>query len=291
MSDYRWTSLDNMSPLDSWYYRDKLGVRFYDPQEWGWSQSQGNYDNYLHTYRRFGLLPAKKPVISPAKPKLNIVDLEGASTSIDFTESLTGRVEYSRRQGTFRYVTFAPRKYWDEIFRDVTNALNGKLKWIVLDEDFAWFYVGRLTVGNPEYRKDKMFISITADLEPYKRSMIGTLDDWLWNPLNLYNGIIYDSTFQDGIIVPEGETTSVSLNCRGEPSTFVIKVMSRATDLTVTLINERTPSTGITHTIRAVNGGDFVFSDFISGYEENTFIFTSPTEQVVLTVDYRELSL
>lgn len=291
MIDYRWTSLDNASPLDAWYYKDKFGVRFYDPQPDGWSSYTHNYENYIHTFETFGLLPAKKPVISPAKPKLNIIDLEGASTSIDFTESLTGRVEYSRRQGTFKYVTFSPREYWDEILRDVTNALNGKLKWIVLDEDLAWFYVGRLTVGNPEYKKDKMFVNINADLEPYKRSMIGTLDDWLWNPFNLYNGIIYDSKFKNGITIPEGEPTSVSLNCRGFSSTFIIKIQSPATDLTVTLRNANTTSAGITHAINAPYGGDFVFSDFVSTLGENNFVFISPTEQVVLTIDFRELSL
>ena len=293
--DYRWTSLDNMSPLDSWYYKDKFGARFYNPKDDDGFQTDADANDYVHSFRTFGLMPSKKPVISPAKPKTNIVSLEGASTSIDFTEALTGRVEYERRQGTFRYVTYCPRRFWDEILSDVSNALNGKRKWIFLDETPDWFYDGRLTVGNPEYKKDRMYLTITADLEPFKKSANSTLDRWRWDPFNLVNGIIphiYDSNGDiiTGVItLPSGQTSSVNFKCGSIPSTFKIIVESQATNLDVTL--KRGGSTIASHNIRALVGGEFEFFDFVTAQGNNVLEFDPHNEQIALWIDYRELSL
>lgn len=284
---YIWTSLDNMSPLDSWYYRDKFGARFYNPKDDRGFQTEWDANDYVHSFRTFGLLPAKKPVISPAKPKINIVSLEGASTSIDFTESLTGRVEYSRRQGTFRYVTFAPRKYWDDILKDVSNALNGKRKWVFLDETPDWFYDGRMTVGNPEYENDKMYITVTGDFEPFKKSANGTYDRWRWDPFNLNTGVIYDPTMYHRFEVEPGEdSTSVSFEAGDIPSTFKITVSYLGKKMSVKF-NEKEHEFGD-------ESGEFVFYDFLTRQGTNTLVFSNSSEDengVIYGIDFRELSL
>lgn len=316
MIDYRYTSLDNsvgwkvdatgdfvrdengMKILDVWKYKDQYGVRFYDPQPGGWNYLTKNAENFIHTFSTFGLFPVKKPVISPPKPKINIVDLEGSSTSIDFTESLTGRVEYARRSGSFRFVTFAPREYWDSILRNVINALNGKRKWVVLDESTAWFYDGRLTVGNPEYKKDKMFINISGDFEPYKKNMTGTLDDWLWDPFDLEHGVIYGADAEvKGLQVLAGQTDNIDWNCGDLPSTFAIRFNSYGRSVKTSFTLENSNGTK-THEVKfEINTAppipEYVFYDFITTPGSNRLTITNNenSSPIVVAINYRELSL
>lgn len=283
---YVYTSLDNLSPMSSWMYRNKYGIKIYEPPTDGAFQTEADATNYVHTYSTWGLYPAKKPVISPAVPKTNIVELEGSSTSIDFTETLTGKVEYGRRKGTFEYVTFAPRKYWDKILIDVNNAIHGKHKWVVLDEFRDYFLDGRLSVAAPSYEDDKMYITITGDFDPYRRKMIGTLDRWLWNPFNFENGIIPQEQLNE-IVIYDSVQNTVTFEAGDLPSTFKIEAVSQASNLVVTLQNANGSKT---HTINAPDGGVFEFFDFVTALGENTLIFTT-SQQTVVAINYRELSL
>lgn len=281
---YVYTSIDNLSPMSSWMYRNKYGIKIYNPKPDGF-QTEADANDFVHTFETWGLYPAKKPVISPAVPKTNIVELEGSSTSIDFTEALTGKVEYGRRKGQFEYLTFAPRKYWDKILIDVNNAIHGKHKWVVLDEFRDYFLDGRLSVAAPSYKDDKMYITITGDFDPYRRKMIGTLDKWLWNPFNLTNGIIPEQLTD--IVIYDSVQNVITFQAGELPSTFRIDVSSQATNLQVTLQNARG---SVTHTINAVDGGSFEYYDFVTTQGTNTLTITSPI-QTVLSIDYRELSL
>lgn len=312
MIDYRYTSLDNsvgwkvdatgdfvrdengMKILDVWKYKDQYGIKIVEPDERGWNEF--NNPQYVHSFEKFGLFPAKKPVISPAKAKINIIDVSGSSSSIDFTESLTGKIEYGRRTGDFRYVTFAPREHWDKIYMDLCNAIHGKRKWVLLDELPEYFLDGRLTVSNPEYKKDKMFITIKGDFEPYRKNINGTLDDWLWDPFNFETGFIPEKL--RNISVPSGDTTTVLLNCNDVPSTFGILIDSATSlsfdDLVVKFKSAKPGSTYITHTIRCSDitaRPRFEFYDFVTAEGNNELVFSCESCDVLVSLEYRTRSL
>ena len=144
-------------------------------------------------------------------------------------------------------------------------------------------------------KKDYMIINISGNFAPYKRKLIGTLDRWLWDPFSLVDGIIpqvYDAggTPLEGgeVILPANQTSRVTFNCGGLPSTFEIEVLSQATKLDVTLINSRDT---VSHTINAPYGGTYEFHDFITVGGVNTLVFNPYAEQIVVGINYRELSL
>ena len=72
------------------------------------------------------------------------------------------------------FVTMAGREDWSAIYSDILMALHGQLKQIALDDDPRCYYTGRVTVGDSERVNEKtMTLKMTADVEPYKKTIEG----------------------------------------------------------------------------------------------------------------------
>lgn len=109
--------------------------------------------------------------ITPAAPRLNIVDIPGSPNgSKDLTEALGVGVTY--QDGGIKW-TFAlyPGADWAAARRQVGNALNGHARHIILDQDPGWYYDGRPAVT--EYKTDGPLrqIVVEAACRPYKRKL------------------------------------------------------------------------------------------------------------------------
>lgn len=105
---------------------------------------------------------------TPAKPKLNLVDLPGGDGTLDFTEAL-GEVKYNDREFTFTFSVFPQDDMtFEERQSFVSAALNGKRCKIILDKDCDFYWEGRCTVN--EYLCDRRLckIVVTATVKPYK---------------------------------------------------------------------------------------------------------------------------
>lgn len=188
-----------------------------------------------HSYNDWGLLLKSRPTISPPEPKTIYVDIPGADGSIDLTESLTGEVSYKNRTISCEFVVMKDRIYWSEIYSNILDYLHGKKMKIILDEDPAYYYIGRLNVN--EWKSDKKTSSIVVEgnVEPYKYEITSSTEDWIWDSFNFESGIIlpklneititdsWDLNFQNTrkSIIPtftvistngEGMTASVSNN-------------------------------------------------------------------------------
>ena len=128
-----------------------------------------------HTYWNWGLMLRSAPKITSPAPKTHYVDIPGAHGSVDLTEALTGKVQYKNRRITLEFVTMAGREDWSAIYSDILAELHGQMKDIRLDDDHMHLYRGRVTVGDPERAKNVITIKITAEVEPFKKSIDGTV--------------------------------------------------------------------------------------------------------------------
>ncbi len=155
--------------------------------------------NTLHTYRDLELLPTAKPVITPPTPKTVIMDIPGADGELDYTEALTGSVNYSNRRGTFAYVYVGNRRNWDAKYHEILDLLHGYRMGFMLDEDPGGYYTGRLTVGEPSFVNGRFYITFEADLDPYWRSNQTSTDPWIWDTFRFATDVIRD-TYEDIII-------------------------------------------------------------------------------------------
>lgn len=128
-----------------------------------------------HTYWDWGLMLKTAPKITSPVPKTHYVDIPGMHGSLDLTESLTGKVQYKNRKITLEFVKVAGREEWSATYSDILSTLHGRLLEIILDDDPLHYYTGRVTVGDPERDGKIVVLKMTAEVEPFKKSVEGTV--------------------------------------------------------------------------------------------------------------------
>lgn len=128
-----------------------------------------------HSYWNWNLMLKTAPVITTPQPKTHYVDIPGADGSLDLAEMLTGKVRYKNRVIEMEFVTMAGREEWPAIYSEILNELHGQLKEIRLDDDPHHIYTGRVTVGDPERANNVVTLRMTAEVEPYKKGIDGSV--------------------------------------------------------------------------------------------------------------------
>lgn len=146
--------------------------------------------NTLHSFRDLELYPTAKPVITAPAPKTNTLDIPGADGELDFTEALTGDVNYSNRKGTFPYVYIGDRKNWDDKYHDILNLLHGYRMGFELDDDPGGYYAGRLTVQEPQFVNGRYYVTMEANLDTYWRYNQTSIDPWIWDTFRFSTDMI-----------------------------------------------------------------------------------------------------
>ena len=119
-----------------------------------------------HTFNDLGLILGKKEIGSPAV-KENKVDIPGADGSLDMTE-YHGEPKYENVKHKFEFSAAVPHDESLALFSRVKNALHGKKHRIILDDDPAFYYVGRCHVSSYTDEKGIGKLNIECDCEPYK---------------------------------------------------------------------------------------------------------------------------
>lgn len=157
-----------------------------------------------HTFNDWGLIPKSRPVISPPTPKTLYVDIPGADGVLDLTQALTQDVKYENRKITFEFNVLDARSRWSNIYSDILGYLHGQSMKIILDEDFEYYYIGRVQVNEWKSDKRTSIITIEANVEPYKYNLVSSAEDWLWDPFNFETGMIqnYSNMEFDSITEP-----------------------------------------------------------------------------------------
>lgn len=135
----------------------------------------------IHSFRDLNLVLAPF-VLTPAKPKLNYIDVPGRDGSIDATEA-TGEVKYNDREFSFTFTVFPNDELtFEERQTVVSNALNGKIFKITIEKDPDYFLIGRCTVNEYFSNKKLRQIVVSVRAEPYKMRQNPTIVT-----TNLYN--------------------------------------------------------------------------------------------------------
>lgn len=128
----------------------------------------------LHSYTEWGLILSEKEIESP-QPKTKTVDVEGADGVLDYTEAF-GDVKYQNRQLSFKFykANIVPDEFL-ALFSVVQNALHGKKMQVILDDDPAFYYYGRVTINEWKSNKRIGEIVIEVDAQPYKLKVAETV--------------------------------------------------------------------------------------------------------------------
>lgn len=140
-----------------------------------------------HTSLDWFLVPKERPSIDKASVKERYIDIPGMNGGLDLTESLTGFPLYDYIEGSFEFTVLNDRKLiklddsgnlvseteisWERLNRDIRDFLNGKERYMMLEDDPSWYYVGRFTVGkydSSETANSK--IEISYKLYPFKKA-------------------------------------------------------------------------------------------------------------------------
>ena len=128
----------------------------------------------LHSFYEWGLILSEKEIEAP-KPKTKTVDVEGADGVLDYTEAF-GDVKYQNRQLSFKFhkASIVPDGFL-ALFSVVQNALHGQKLQVILDDDPAHYYLGRVAINEWKSNKRLGEIVIEVDAEPYKLKVAETV--------------------------------------------------------------------------------------------------------------------
>lgn len=260
-----------------------------------------------HTSLDWFLVPKERPSIDKASVKERYIDIPGTNGGLDLTESLTGFPLYDFIEGSFEFIILNERKLpildsngrqigekdlsWEVLNRDIRSFLNGKHRFMMLEDDPTWYYEGRFTVekyDSSEASNSK--IVITYKVYPFKKlSMnlhnsnpynsffdtlslatddIAELEHCFWNK-------IYVDVAPGGVVTFSGNTRG-SLPCGDEavPITFEV---TKATNGLYLVASISSGDDTIIRDIKTPKGKSIV--------KERTFVLTNRTHKGVLYSD------
>lgn len=158
-----------------------------------------------NTWDDWHLVPSSRPLFNPPTVKTKFISIPGANGILDLTESLTKYPVYNNREGSIEFIVMNDYWEWHEAYSTIMNYLHGKTMKAVLEDDEEWYYIGRFSVNSWKSEKDYSRIVIDYSLRPYKYSVTGVLENWLWDPFNFHTGVITSSLFAN-IVVEDTKT-------------------------------------------------------------------------------------
>lgn len=232
------------------------------------------FDDEINTWDDWHLIPSTRPVVNPPGVKTNFIDIPGGNGSIDATEALTGYPTFENRTGSWEFYVANDYKPWEIIYSDIMNYLHGRRRKAVLEDDLGFYYEGRFSID--EWKSDKICSVITIDYNvyPYKRDIVSSGEDWLWDPFNFETGIINE--LKDLTVAGTLEITIPNRQERVVPTIIV-------------------SGTGSNNMILTFNSKEYSLSP---GENRNAYIILQPGENTLkftgngtVTIDYRGGSL
>ena len=140
-----------------------------------------------NTYDEWGMIPTSRPVVNPPAVKTSYVDLPSSHGQLDYTHYLLGEVPYGQRTGAWEFM-LRPGRSWARVYSDIMNYLHGVRHTVILEDNPAFQYVGRLSVNEWCSDQNQSLITIDYNLDPFKYSTEDSADsNWLWNDLFVDN--------------------------------------------------------------------------------------------------------
>lgn len=147
--------------------------------------------NGKHTFYDYGLYVTNTNPVAPPEAKTQYVDVPGRNGEIDLTEALTGYTIYKNRIITLDLGGRKKKELWPSFMSDFLNEIHGKTVKVVFDDNPEYYYVGRAKVNDNFQRGNEVArFTVTIIAEPYKYSVLDSMDPWLWDPFSFVDGTI-----------------------------------------------------------------------------------------------------
>lgn len=127
----------------------------------------------LHSYRDLRLILESKEMGAP-NVKVNKVDIPGADSALDMTDFF-GEPKYEDVKHKFTFASMEPQDTFLSQFSTIKNTIHGKKVRIILDDDPAFFYLGRCFVSSFTNAKGIGTVSVECECDPYKYKMQETV--------------------------------------------------------------------------------------------------------------------
>ena len=143
----------------------------------------------LHSYNDLRLILEAKEMGAP-DVKVNKIDIPGADSALDLTDFF-GEPKYDDVKHKFQFTSIEPQDTFLTQFSQIKNAIHGKKVRIILDDDPAFFYMGRCFVSSFTNDKGIGTVSVECECEPYKYRLEKTVVSKAVNgtvTVNLTNG-------------------------------------------------------------------------------------------------------
>lgn len=145
-------------------------------------RQDNNFTNLLplgcyNTWDDFHLIPTSRPVIAPPSVKTNTIDLPGGNGVLDLSYSLTKGPLYENRTGSLEFIVDPEQDTWINVYQKLSNYLDGRYRYMALEDDPYWVYEGKFMVNNWQSDEHWSTITIDYDVKPYKRYILKTDPD------------------------------------------------------------------------------------------------------------------
>lgn len=142
----------------------------------------------------------------------------------------------------------------------------------------SYYYEGRLSVNSFQSDKLASKIVIDYDLDPFKKMIFSTTEDWLWNPFDFVDGVIPEKDWFVGTLPSGTETPIITLtrDVAGIMPQIPTVKMAASSGGTTTISKENSSRTGILVQYKDSDGENAEkFLDFWDYASEVTTVGTS----------------
>ena len=165
------------------------------------SNADGRAHLDRNTWEDWGLIPTSRPIVVPPEQKRTKIEIPSTSGELDLTYELVPYPIFQNRTGSWEFKV-ASDKPWFVLQQEIGSYLHGRDVRVILKDDPSYYYTGVCWIESWESANDGSgsTISIGYDLEPYKKYIYSSLEDWEWNPFNFYTDVVPTGLFQKATI-------------------------------------------------------------------------------------------
>lgn len=165
----------------------------------GHLRRDGRAHDDRNTWEDWGLVPTSRPTVSPAAQKTSVVEVPGTSGNVDLSYILTPWPTFQNRTGSWEFYITDIKRPRILLEQEIGAFLHGRDVRVVLQDDPAYYYEGRCEIGGINVANDGSFSTITInyDLQPYKKCIYNSIEEWEWNPFNFETDYISKNIFGD----------------------------------------------------------------------------------------------
>jgi hypothetical protein len=143
-----------------------------------------------NTWDDWHLIPTSRPLFNPPSVKTNLIEIPGGDGALDLTTALAGRPLYKNRTGSLEFYVDNDFRDWTVLYSEIMVYLHGQKMRAVLEDDPSYYYEGRFAVNAWKSNKERSSLVIDYDVNPYKKDILGTDEEWIWDTFNFETGVI-----------------------------------------------------------------------------------------------------